>query len=114
MDKKLDHGSSLAGNVNQEFLLEQEFMKDIRWAEFLASACGQLVLNDQGKKITQLQLENGEDFSVGQKQRPEKELLEDFDRQCGCTDSLRPCSNVANILGFVWFGGCCVPEGCSP
>ena len=49
--KELDHGSSLAGNVNQEFLLEQEFMKDIRWAEFLASACGQWVLSDQGKKI---------------------------------------------------------------
>ena len=49
--KELDHGSALAGNVNQEFLLEQEFMKDIRWAEFLASACGQWVLNDQGKKI---------------------------------------------------------------
>ena len=37
--KKLDHGSDLAGNVNQEFFLETEFMKSIKWAEFLASAC---------------------------------------------------------------------------
>jgi len=49
--KELDHASSLAGNVNQEFLLEQEFMKSIRWAEFLASACSQWVLTDQRRRI---------------------------------------------------------------
>ena len=49
--KELDHASSLAGNVNQEFLLEQEFMKSIRWAEFLASACSQWVLTDQKRRI---------------------------------------------------------------
>ena len=49
--KELDHGIALAGNVNQEFLLEQEFMKKIRWAEFLASACSQWLLSDQKRKL---------------------------------------------------------------
>ncbi len=35
---KLDHGGQLAGKVQQEFLLETEFMQKIKWAEFLASA----------------------------------------------------------------------------
>ena len=41
-DKKmssLDHGQKLAGNVAQEFRLDIEFMKKIKWAEFLASSC---------------------------------------------------------------------------
>ena len=49
--KELDHGKALAGNVNQEFTLEKEFMKSIRWAEFLGSACSQWVLNEQKKRI---------------------------------------------------------------
>jgi uncharacterized protein (TIGR02466 family) len=48
---ELDHGNSLAGNVNQEFILEQEFMKNIKWAEFLASACTQWMLSDQKRRI---------------------------------------------------------------
>ena len=35
---KFDYGSSLAGNVTQEFLLDIEFMQKIKWVEFLASA----------------------------------------------------------------------------
>ena len=50
--KELDYGKLLAGNVSQEFTLEQEFMKSIRWAEFLGSACSEWMLNDQKKKIT--------------------------------------------------------------
>jgi hypothetical protein len=41
-DKKmssLDHGQKLAGNVAQEFRLDIDFMKKIKWAEFLASSC---------------------------------------------------------------------------
>ena len=42
-DKKksqaLDHGQQLAGKVSQEFLLEDEFMIKIKWAEFLANSC---------------------------------------------------------------------------
>ena len=33
---KLDYGSSLAGNVTQEFLLDIDFMQKIKWVEFLA------------------------------------------------------------------------------
>ena len=32
--KKLDHGSDLAGNVNQEFFLETEFIKSVISAAF--------------------------------------------------------------------------------
>ena len=54
--EKLDHGSKLAGNVNQEFLLEPEFMKSIKWPEFLASACGEWVLYEQKKKMKSFQI----------------------------------------------------------
>ena len=32
----LDHGKSLAGNVQQEFKLEKDFIKDSDWGSFLA------------------------------------------------------------------------------
>ena len=34
--KKLDEGDKLIGKVQQEFLMEVDFMKKIKWAEFLA------------------------------------------------------------------------------
>ena len=37
--EKLDYGQNLAGNVSQEFRLDINFMKKIKWAEFLASTC---------------------------------------------------------------------------
>ena len=37
--KELDHGKYLAGNVTQEFRLDVDFMKKIKWAEFLAKSC---------------------------------------------------------------------------
>ena len=37
--EKLDYGQNLAGNVSQEFRLGINFMKEIKWAEFLASTC---------------------------------------------------------------------------
>ena len=54
--KKLDHGSDLAGNVNQEFFLETEFMKSIKWAEFLASACKEWLKHEQNKKLQSFQI----------------------------------------------------------
>ena len=54
--KKLNHGNQLAGKVTQAFLLEMEFMKKIKWAEFLASAVSKWVLEDQNKKIKNFQL----------------------------------------------------------
>ena len=43
IDKKkseeLDFGKNLAGNVQQEFRLDLEFMKENNWAEFLGNSC---------------------------------------------------------------------------
>jgi hypothetical protein len=47
---KLDHGKYLAGNVKQEFRLDIEFMKKIRWAEFLGKSCQRWLL--EGHDIT--------------------------------------------------------------
>ena len=38
---ELSHGNKLVGNVHQEILLHTDFMKKIKWAEFLANACQQ-------------------------------------------------------------------------
>ena len=54
--KKLDDGSDLAGNVNQEFFLETEFMKSIKWAEFLASACKEWLKHEQNKQLQSFQI----------------------------------------------------------
>ena len=35
--KELNEGGKLIGKVQQEFLMEVNFMKQIKWAEFLAS-----------------------------------------------------------------------------
>ena len=37
--ENLDHGKNLAGNVQQEFLLDVEFMKKNNWPEFLGKSC---------------------------------------------------------------------------
>ena len=47
---KLNEGPKLAGNVYQEFRLDIEFMKKIKWAEFLAKSCQQWLL--EGHNIT--------------------------------------------------------------
>ena len=47
---KLDHGKYLAGNVKQEFRLDIEFMKKIKWAEFLGKSCQRWLL--EGHDIT--------------------------------------------------------------
>ena len=54
--KNLDEGSNLIGKVQQEFLMEVDFMKKIKWAEFLASTVSKWVLEDQNKKIKNFQL----------------------------------------------------------
>ena len=42
---KLDYGQYLAGNVTNEFRLDVEFMKKIKWAEFLARSCEKWLLD---------------------------------------------------------------------
>ena len=48
---KLDHGKYLAGNVKQEFRLDIEFMKKIKWAEFLGKSCQRWLLEGHDIKI---------------------------------------------------------------
>ena len=48
---KLDHGKYLAGNVKQEFRLDIEFMKKIRWAEFLGKSCQRWLLEGHDIRI---------------------------------------------------------------
>ena len=45
-----DHGRKLVGNVHQEILLDIDFMKKIKWAEFLAQACKEWVEKDDHRK----------------------------------------------------------------
>ena len=47
---KLNHGKYLAGNVTNEFRLDVEFMKKIKWVEFLATSCEKWLL--EGHNIT--------------------------------------------------------------
>ena len=54
--KMLDQGSKLIGKVRQEFLLEVEFMKKIKWAEFLSSFVSRWVNEELKKKIKHFQL----------------------------------------------------------
>ena len=48
--KELDYGNQLAGNVLQEFKLEEDFMKSSGWANFLANASSKWLEKTEGKK----------------------------------------------------------------
>ena len=49
--EKLDGGYKLAGNVTQEFRLEGDFMKKIKWIDFLAISAQNWLLKKTGKKL---------------------------------------------------------------
>ncbi|MEK9674669.1 MAG: hypothetical protein VW173_03760, partial [Candidatus Pelagibacter ubique] len=49
--KDLDNGSNLVGKVKQEFLLEDDFMKKIKWPEFLGSIVSLWIQNVRGIKL---------------------------------------------------------------
>tara|TARA_B100002019_G_scaffold32702_1_gene26649 strand:+ start:211 stop:831 length:621 start_codon:yes stop_codon:yes gene_type:complete len=53
---QLDHGNKLVGNVQQEILLEVEFMKKIKWADFLARSVEMWVAKELGKKLTEFNI----------------------------------------------------------
>ena len=59
-DKKkseiLDSGHKLAGNVAQEFRLEGEFMKKIKWIDFLALSVQNWLQKKTGKKLKKFDL----------------------------------------------------------
>ena len=54
-DKKksedLNEGPKLAGNVQQEFLLDTDFMKKIKWAEILANITAEWIKNKKGRNL---------------------------------------------------------------
>ena len=52
----LDHSSQLAGKVKQEFLLENKFMEEIRWGQFLGSAIKIWLENDSNKKLQSIDI----------------------------------------------------------
>ena len=54
--EKLDGGYKLAGNVTQEFRLEGDFMKKIKWMDFLALSVQNWLLKKTGKKIKKFDL----------------------------------------------------------
>ena len=54
--KDLDEGDKLIGKVQQEFLMEIDFMKQIKWAEFLASNVSTWAKEDLNKEIKNFQL----------------------------------------------------------
>ncbi len=54
--KKLDHSNQLAGKVKQEFLLENEFMQEIKWGEFLAKAIKVWLQDDSNKELKSIDI----------------------------------------------------------
>ena len=54
--ENLNYGDKLVGNVNQEFYLEEEFMKKTKWAEFLGSAVQQWLHKQTGKELREFKI----------------------------------------------------------
>ncbi len=54
--KKLDEGDKLIGKVQQEFLMEIDFMKKIKWAEFLAQNVSNWAKKELKKEIKDFKL----------------------------------------------------------
>ena len=53
---KLDHSNQLAGKVKQEFLLENEFMQEIKWGNFLAGAVKIWLQQDSNKELKSFEI----------------------------------------------------------
>ena len=56
--KKLNHGNKLAGNVKQEFRLEQNFMESSGWGNFLGQNAANWIYRSVQKKITKFEIIN--------------------------------------------------------
>ena len=54
--KKQDVGSSLAGNVKQEFDLDANFAKECGWLQFLTQECAHWIKESTGKNMKKFQL----------------------------------------------------------
>tara|TARA_Y100000768_G_C23680516_1_gene542050 strand:+ start:19 stop:645 length:627 start_codon:yes stop_codon:yes gene_type:complete len=53
---KLDHSSQLAGKVKQEFLLENKFMEEIKWGQFLGRAVKTWLEHDLQKELKSFEI----------------------------------------------------------
>ena len=53
---KLDYSNQLAGKVKQEFLLENDFMQEIKWGEFLAKAIKVWLQDDSNKELKSIDI----------------------------------------------------------
>ena len=53
-----DHGKNLVGNVAQEFVLENKFMKECGWGDFLGQEVSHWIQSSTGKKISKFNLMN--------------------------------------------------------
>jgi hypothetical protein len=58
LSKSLDYGKNLVGNVKQEIELDIEFMKKIKWGEFLGSICKQWVEKELKKNLKDFRVIN--------------------------------------------------------
>ena len=54
--EKYNEGPKLAGNVSQEFLLDADFMKKIKWGEFLGSVCNKWLLKEKSSNLKNFQI----------------------------------------------------------
>ena len=56
--KDLNHGQNLVGDVTQEFRLDQSFIKESGWLNFLAFCTSKWIEKETSKKITSFKLLN--------------------------------------------------------
>tara|TARA_B100000674_G_C37628415_1_gene817618 strand:+ start:126 stop:746 length:621 start_codon:yes stop_codon:yes gene_type:complete len=54
--EKFNEGPKLAGNVYQEFLLNTDFMKKIKWGDFLGTACNDWVWKEKNFNLKSFQI----------------------------------------------------------
>ena len=54
--EKFNEGSKLAGNVYQEFLMDIDFMKKIKWGEFLGQASNHWILEEKKSQLKSFQI----------------------------------------------------------
>tara|TARA_Y100000816_G_C26010772_1_gene528477 strand:- start:377 stop:1003 length:627 start_codon:yes stop_codon:yes gene_type:complete len=53
---ELDHSNQLAGKVKQEFLLENKFMEEIKWGQFLGRAVKTWLEHDSKKQLKSFEI----------------------------------------------------------
>ena len=54
--EKFNEAPKLAGNVSQEFLMDPDFMKQIKWGEFLGLACDKWLFREKNLRLKSFQI----------------------------------------------------------